>query len=201
MPMASLPFTGFESFLLQALVLLWVLVEIVGVVVIPRLGGRGGPPRHKDERSDLSTILLRVSLYASVLVAILLVLKRTAMLPDGSFYPGIALMAIGMLVRLWAVLVLGRFFTLTIGVQKDQKLVDRGPYRLIRHPSYLGLLLIAVGIGMALKSWGGTVAIIVLFGAALAYRIHTEERFLVAELGDDYLKYMKRTKRIIPYVL
>lgn len=131
----------------------------------------------------------------------MLVVKNIAMLPDWFFYPGIFLMVIGILVRQWAIIILGRSFTLAISVQKNQKVVDYGPYRFIRHPSYLGMFLTVIGIGVALRSWGGILVILVLFGLAIGYRIHIEEKFLVSELGDDYIQYMKRTKRLIPFVL
>ena len=140
-------------------------------------------------------------MYVSVLIAIMLAVKNIAMLPDWFFYPGIFLMVIGILVRQWAIFVLGRFFTLTVSVQKNQKVVDYGPYRFIRHPSYLGLFIIIIGIGLALGSWGGILVLLVMNGLAFGYRIHIEEKFLVSELGDNYIQYMKRTKRLIPFVL
>lgn len=137
----------------------------------------------------------------SIFIAIMLPVNNIAMLPNWFVYPGILLIAIGILVRQWAIFVLGRFFTLNIGVQKDQKVVDYGPYRYIRHPSYLGMSLTVIGIGAALQSWGGILAILVIYGLAIGYRIRIEEKFLVSELGDDYIRYMKRTKRLIPFVI
>jgi protein-S-isoprenylcysteine O-methyltransferase Ste14 len=86
-------------------------------------------------------------------------------------------------------------------VQKNQKVVDHGPYRYIRHPSYLGLFLIVIGIGLALHSWAGILVLLVMNGVAFGYRMHVEEKVLVSELGDDYVQYIKRTKRLIPYIL
>jgi protein-S-isoprenylcysteine O-methyltransferase Ste14 len=193
--------TGFEAILFSSVSLLWILSEIVGGAIIPMLRRRGGAKSRKDNRSNLSNLLLRVLLYVSILIAILLTLNKIAMLPEWFFYPGVILMVIGILVRLWAMFTLGRFFTLTISVLKDQKVVDYGPYRFIRHPSYLGLFLIVIGMGVALQSWGGILVILVIYGLAIGYRIHVEEKYLVSELGDDYIQYMKRTKRLIPFVL
>jgi protein-S-isoprenylcysteine O-methyltransferase Ste14 len=58
-----------------------------------------------------------------------------------------------------------------------------------------------IGVGVALQSWGGILVILVLFGVAIGYRIHIEEKVMISELGDDYVQYMKRTKRLIPFVL
>jgi protein-S-isoprenylcysteine O-methyltransferase Ste14 len=59
--------------------------------------------------------------------------------------------------------------------------------------------LIVIGIGVTLQSWVGILVILVIFGLALGYRIHVEEKFLVSELGDDYIQYMKKTKQLIPF--
>ncbi len=140
-------------------------------------------------------------MYVSVMIAIWFDLENIAMLPDWVFYPGIMIIVIGIIVRQWAIFVLGRFFTTTVSVQKSQKVIDHGPYRYIRHPSYLGIFLIIVGIGLALHTWGGILVLLVMNGIALGYRMHVEEKVLVSELGDDYVQYMKRTKRLIPFIL
>jgi protein-S-isoprenylcysteine O-methyltransferase Ste14 len=58
-----------------------------------------------------------------------------------------------------------------------------------------------IGIGVAIQSWGGILVILVLFGVAIGHRIHIEEKVMISELGDDYIRYMKRTKRLIPFVV
>jgi protein-S-isoprenylcysteine O-methyltransferase Ste14 len=190
--------TNFETILFSAVVFIWVLSEAIGGGIIPMLRRSGGDTKRKDNGSVL---LIRVLMYVSVMIAILLDLENIAMLPNWFFYPGIFLIVIGILVRQWAIFVLGRFFTLTVSVQKNQKVVDHGPYRYIRHPSYLGLFLIVIGIGLALHSWAGILVLLVMNGVAFGYRMHVEEKVLVSELGDDYVQYIKRTKRLIPYIL
>jgi len=88
-----------------------------------------------------------------------------------------------------------------VGVQKGQKVVDKGPYRLVRHPAYTGGLLTLVGLGLALQSWGAVLLLALIFSLTFGYRIYVEERVLVSELGDEYVKYTKWTKRLIPYIL
>ncbi len=189
--------TNFETILFSSVVMIWVLSEAIGGGIIPMLRRSGRDTKKKDNGSVL---LIRVLMYVSVMIAILFDLENIAMLPNWFFYPGIFLMVIGILVRQWAIFVLGRFFTITVSVQKNQKVVDHGPYRYIRHPSYLGLFLIVIGIGLALHSWGGILVLIVMNGVAFGYRMHVEEKALVSELGDDYIQYMKRTKRLIPFI-
>ena len=195
MPLFS---SDFENIVFQSIVGLWVFSEFVGGGIIPRLRRRGKEVTRRDKGSNL---VLNVSLFVSIIIAIFLAANNTAMLPSGFFYSGIVLIVIGILVRQWAIFTLGRFFTLTVGTQKDQKVVDYGPYRFIRHPSYLGLLIALLGIGVALQSWEGVLAIVVISGLAIGYRIYIEEKVMVLELGDDYVQYMKRTKRLIPWVV
>ena len=185
----------------MSVAVLWVLAELVGGGIVPMLRRRGGTIERKDNRTIISNNLLRLSLYVSIAIAIFLAQYNIAILPNWFFYVGASLMVIGIIVRQWSIFILGRSFTLTISVQKNQKVVDNGPYRLIRHPSYLGMSLTLIGIGVALQSLGGVLAILVIYGLAIGYRIHVEEKFLASELGDDYIRYMKRTKRIIPFVL
>lgn len=195
MPLFS---SGFENIVFVSIVGLWVFSEITGGGIIPVLRRRGKEVTIQDNGSNL---VLRVSLFVSIIIAFFLAVNNTGMLPHGFFYPGIVLIVIGIILRQWAIFTLGRFFTLTVGIQKNQKVVDYGPYRFIRHPSYLGLLIVLLGIDVALQSWVGVLAIVVISGLAIGYRIHIEEKVMVSEFGEDYLKYMKRTRRLIPYIV
>ena len=103
--------------------------------------------------------------------------------------------------RQWAVAVLGRYFSNVIGIQENQKVVQSGPYRLVRHPSYTGILLIQIGIALALQSLVAIFAALAIFGLAYGHRMLNEEKFLIKELGSDYTQYMNRTKRIIPFLV
>jgi len=122
-------------------------------------------------------------------------------MPESFLYIGIGLMAVGIAFRQWAILVLGRFFSTTVRIVSDQKLVTRGPYHVVRHPSYTGALLILLGLGLGSRTWAGTMIILALFGLAYNYRINVEEKALKAELGQAYTDYAKKTKRLIPFVL
>ncbi len=110
-------------------------------------------------------------------------------------------MLLGVLVRQWAIAVLGRFFSLTARVATDHRVVTRGPYRLVRHPSYTGVLITFIGRGLAVQSLGGLLVLLGVFSLSYGYRIRVEEKTLLSELGQDYASYMKRTKRLIPYLI
>ncbi len=113
---------------------------------------------------------------------------------------GLVLLAGGLAFRTWAIRTLGRFFTAAVEVQQDQKVIQTGPFRFIRHPSYLGTVILIVGVPVLLRSYVGLVASIVLFAFAYALRISAEEKALAEELGAAYVDYQKRTWRLIPFV-
>ncbi len=177
---------------------LWLLSELVIGGIIPRSRRRGTPIRYEDRSSRL---LISLSMLLSLTIAFLFAASGIASLPSWAFYLGIGLMIAGILLRQWSIAVLGRYFSRTVGVQEGQAVVDRGPYRLVRHPAYTGSLLTMVGLGFVLQSWGAVLVLIVFFGVAFGYRIHVEEGVLTSKLGDEYVAYAKKTKRLIPYVL
>jgi protein-S-isoprenylcysteine O-methyltransferase Ste14 len=177
---------------------LWLLSELVIGGIIPRSRRHGTPIRYEDKSSRL---LISLSMFLSLIIAFLFAASGITSLPSGAFYLGIGLMIAGILLRQWSIAVLGRYFSRTVGVQEGQAVVDRGPYRLVRHPAYTGSLLTMVGLGFVLQSWGAVLVLIAFFGVAFGYRIHVEEAVLTSKLGDEYVAYAKKTKRLIPYVL
>jgi protein-S-isoprenylcysteine O-methyltransferase Ste14 len=113
----------------------------------------------------------------------------------------LVLYAGGMGLRWWAVITLGKFFTIDVATHDDHALVSTGPFRFVRHPSYTGLLLAFLGFGVSL---GNTVSLIVLIApiaVTLAYRMRVEEAVLRSALGASYEAYCARTKRLIPGVI
>jgi protein-S-isoprenylcysteine O-methyltransferase Ste14 len=178
--------------------ILWILSEIVGSSIIPSLRRRGTKIERRDRGSRFVII---GSIFLSIGIAFTFAAIGIAILPGWVSYIGSALMLAGIVLRQWSIAVLGGFFSPSVGIQKGQKVVTRGPYRLVRHPSYTGALMIVTGVGLALQSWGAVLVILLIAGLAFGYRIRMEEKVLVSELGEEYLPYSKRTKRLIPYIL
>lgn len=172
--------------------------EVVGAGILPRLRQKGAVKSKGDRGSRL---IIFLGVIVSVTVAFYFGSNGIALLPKSFFYPGIGIMVLGIIVRQWSIAVLGRFFSLSVVVTSEHKIVDAGPYRFIRHPSYTGALLTLIGLGLALQSWGAVVLLSVIFGAVFGYRIQVEEGVLKKELGEEYVNYAKRTKRLIPFLL
>ena len=116
------------------------------------------------------------------------------------FALGIAVWLCGIVFRLYSVRVLGRFFTTDVAIAKGHRIVEQGPYRWLRHPSYLGGLLAQVGFGMTMTNWLAMFLPVCCLAAAYAYRIPIEEQALLRGLGPGYSDYMRRTWRLIPFV-
>jgi protein-S-isoprenylcysteine O-methyltransferase Ste14 len=122
-------------------------------------------------------------------------------LPGPSWLPvviGLSVAWLGMAMRAWSVRTLGEFFTVDVTVAADQRLIDDGPYALVRHPSYTGMLMAILGFGIALDSWGAVAAALLLPLAAVVNRIRHEETLLRRELGEPYEAYAERTARLVP---
>jgi protein-S-isoprenylcysteine O-methyltransferase Ste14 len=116
------------------------------------------------------------------------------------FVAGLVLMLAGLALRWYAVWVLGPSFTVDVATRPGQPVVESGPYRWIRHPSYTGGLLTLLGVLVCCCNLVSLLAIIVGL-AGYAYRIRIEERALATDLGAPYRDYMRRTKRLIPFVV
>ena len=101
---------------------------------------------------------------------------------------------------MWSVATLGASFRTTVETHEGQSVVSSGPYRLIRHPSYSGILLICLGFGLTTQSWLSLACAVIPGLAALLYRIRIEEAALVAAMGSDYRAYQRRTKRLVPWL-
>jgi protein-S-isoprenylcysteine O-methyltransferase len=125
---------------------------------------------------------------------------RIALPPQAVFNTAMGLLWAGMFLRLWAVLVLGRFFHTEVLVRDDHRLVTAGPYRVLRHPSYSGGLLIVAGIGLAMGNWVSTFGVSLCAMIAYAWRILVEEKALRARFGATFEEHRRRTWAIIPFV-
>jgi protein-S-isoprenylcysteine O-methyltransferase Ste14 len=116
---------------------------------------------------------------------------------DATRWLGVALYAVGGALRIWPVYVLGNRFSGLVAIQPGHTLVTDGIYGVIRHPSYLGLLINALGWSLAFRSGVGVLLTLLMLLTLLA-RIRAEERLLLEQFGDAYAAYCARTSRLIP---
>ena len=177
---------------------LWLAYEI-WLVIRDAAHGKGKTGSDKGTRYFNS-----IAIWAGITVAAILNGFPKFFFPGGrisaGFLIGIAIMLAGLALRIWSVATLGASFRTTVETHGDQKLVSHGPYRLLRHPSYTGMIIICCGYGIALQNWLSLLVAVLLPLSALLYRIHVEEAALASSFGPDYIEYQKHTKRLVPWV-
>jgi protein-S-isoprenylcysteine O-methyltransferase Ste14 len=115
-------------------------------------------------------------------------------------WPGVVLVLCGIALRVWANLTLGRFYTRTLRVLEDHALVQRGPYRLIRHPGYLGTIVMWAGAGLAAANWAAILLVLAVLGLVYYHRIEAEEAMLLERLGKEYADYRLHTWKLVPFL-
>ncbi len=123
-----------------------------------------------------------------------------AAIPPGIAWVALVLLWCGVGLRLWSFRTLGRYFTFTVQTSADQPVITDGPYRVVRHPSYAGILLAVIGVGLFIGNWVSFFILMVAFGCGIVFRIRVEERALLQELGEPYRAYAATHKRLVPFV-
>jgi protein-S-isoprenylcysteine O-methyltransferase Ste14 len=159
------------------------------------------PDRRQDRMSGPA--LIGFLLLAVWLGSILAGLVPGAAITAGRvllFVVGLVLALAGIAIRQYAVATLGRFFTVRVMTRPNQTVVDTGLYRYVRHPSYSGSLLTVLGVLLCSTNWL-SLACFVLALPGFVYRIRVEERALTQALGEPYRDYMRRTRRLVPFVV
>lgn len=116
------------------------------------------------------------------------------------FVTGLVLMVSGMALRWYSIWILGSSFTCVVATRPGQEVVQSGPYRWVRHPSYTGSLLTILGVLLCCANFASLAALAVA-AVGYGYRIRVEERALATDLGASYRDYMRRTRRLIPFLI
>jgi protein-S-isoprenylcysteine O-methyltransferase Ste14 len=175
----------------------------VGAFLVGELSQALRVRRGADRTNLRAELLFRAMFFAGIL----LIPTGRAVAPDATIGGGVWIFSLGVLVawlglllRWWSFVVLGKYFSVVLRTSQDQPVVDRGPYRLLRHPSYTGLLLAFVGAGLMVDNWVSTAGSVALLLVALVYRIRLEERALEAALGDRYRDFAAGRARLVPFL-
>jgi protein-S-isoprenylcysteine O-methyltransferase len=168
--------------------------------------GLGVLRRSRDDSVDADDSTLRV-LWITILLSlgaaffIATRVPAAAMThPDLALWTGCLLFGLGLALRWYSIAYLGRFFTVNVAIHSRHEVVDTGPYKHIRHPSYAGALLALLGLALCLGNWICLAVVMLPVTWAFARRIVTEEHALANALGTPYTRYMQRTKRLAPYI-
>ncbi len=173
----------------------WIATELLVLVVTRTRRGEG-------EIRDRGSLLV---LWGVILCSMFFGSSLGQRYAPAAFHAGhwlrllcLGLMALGLVIRWTAIYTLGKSFSVNVAIHPTQRLNQSGLFHYMRHPSYTGMVLIFLAIGLATRNWLALALIFVPPMAALLYRIHVEEQALTAAFGEEYVAYSRTTKRLIP---
>ncbi|OGO08113.1 MAG: hypothetical protein A3K46_01060 [Chloroflexi bacterium RBG_13_60_9] len=179
---------------------LWGLIEVAGAFVLRR-NLRRQEAADKDRGSILGIIAcLWAGLFLAGYVSREIPQAGLGLNPALARTLAAIIILLGIAFRQHAIRTLGRFFTQDVAVSAGQAIIQTGPYRLIRHPAYTGTLISVMGIGLGMINWLSLAAAAAGFLIGHLFRIRIEEQALLETVGKSYADYMRRTKRLIPFL-
>lgn len=158
---------------------------------------RGASHAHLGEE-----VVFRAVFFAGILMLPLAHVLAADAVIHGAwvFVLGAVIGWLGLALRWWSFLTLGQYFTTVVRTSADQVVVDRGPYRVLRHPSYTGLLAAVLGGGLMLGNWVGAAGCFLVILGGLVFRLTREERSMIGALGDAYVAFAQDRARLLPFV-
>ena len=179
---------------------LWIVVEIYVVFTARiRRGGNTGVTTSDRGSMFVLWIVIFSSITASFSVA---ATYQASAMHAGHWLQTVSLLLLcaGLAIRITAIYTLGRSFTANVSIHAKQTLHRSGLFRYLRHPSYTGMLLIFLALGLHMQNWLSLAIVLIPPFAALLYRIHVEEEALTEAFGEDYRDYIRTSKRLVPGV-
>jgi protein-S-isoprenylcysteine O-methyltransferase Ste14 len=177
------------------------LLNSYAAITIPEVGRTRGAATKVVQRQRLAVFALQVIPLALVVVAPYSDRRHIGALDAPEFvrFIGVVTYALGFLLMHWAEACLGKLFSVQVAVQDGHRLVTDGPYRYVRHPRYLGIVVFLSGIALVFRSW-----VALVLGAAsaavLLWRIRDEEALMRQEFGAQWSAYAGRSWRLLPFV-
>lgn len=179
---------------------IWILfaIGLIGSIFQPDYNLLKEKSNTKDKGTEAQIIW---SIYISQLLA---VLEATYLrFPDSVKWNmvttvSLIIIILGLMLRTWSIYTLGNYFTMHLAIQKEHKIVCKGPYKYLRHPSYVGAFLTYLGTTIFLHSWFSLIIATVILSIAWLRRMHYEEKLLFEEFGEEYKSYCRTAKRAIP---
>lgn len=205
LPLTAWGWSAWRGFLADparaAYLALALLLNLVISCRMPEVGKARERAKTTVARQRWAVVALQLLALSLVLVPPFCDRRALAVLPgaEGLRFAGLALYVGGLLLMHWTQAHLGRQFSVQVAIQDGHRLVTDGPYRRVRHPRYLGILLFSSGLALVFRSALGLAAAVAT-AAVLLWRIRDEEALMSAEFGPEWEAYARRTRRLLPWV-
>jgi protein-S-isoprenylcysteine O-methyltransferase Ste14 len=184
--------------------ILWVVVALfpiseVALAFVKRSGGRAA---QSEDRGSMALLWLSIAFGLGLAIAAQWIPStRVPGPPHMIRILALGLSLGGLALRWAAILTLGRLFTVDVAIHAGHVVIQAGLYRLVRHPSYTGLLVAFLGLGVFFANWLSILGLLIPITLAVLNRVVKEEHALLTSLGAEYAAYCARTKRFIPGLL
>jgi protein-S-isoprenylcysteine O-methyltransferase Ste14 len=181
-------------------ILFWIVFIWIFSLEILHSGIVAGAPSNTQDAGTLRLINIGTDIALLLAFALSFLPWLVIPYPRVSLYIGTGLLIVGSLLRRYCVRILGKYFTAAITVSSNQPIIEKGPYRWIRHPSYTAGFLVFFGIGFALGYWLSLIIFFLEICIVYCRRVKAEEAALLGTLGEPYRAYMAHTKRFVPFI-
>lgn len=203
--LVSVPFFVFIAYKNLSLLLEWkVIVIFIMGVIASYYQAEYHPLKVNNIKEDKGTVLQ--ILWTVYLTQTLALLEAFYINPDRSFHLDfssllfLSVAIFGLVFRSWSYLTLGKFFTMHLETQENHQLIESGPYRFLRHPSYTGAFLTYIFTPLFLTSWYSAILSAILLFWAFYRRITLEEKMLTSHMGEAYVKFCSSRSRLLPLI-
>lgn len=198
--LAILAFGGVKAFFGDPALIALTVVTLAMMAVAPFSGGNLSSGEKEDRGNRwVFTAFSVIALSSAIVPPYTDRIGLWTIDGEATRWVGVALYTVGSVLRLWPVFVLGSRFSGLVAIQPGHNLETRGIYSLIRNPSYLGMIVLMLGWGLAFRGWSGIVIALLLL-VPLVSRMRAEEQLLKAHFGAEYEAYLKRTWRLVPLI-
>jgi len=191
MPLSLFPIGNFPNKLFASIFsILFLIIILLELRIILR---------NKEQKEDKGSLIL-IGIFVPLTTMIILSFTNIGKINSIFSYTGLLILILGFILRQHSINTLGKFFTPVVTKNKNQEIIQKGPYKYIRHPSYTGLFLELFGAAFAFANWISILLVIVFLVPSILYRIKVEETFLSKNF-KKYKDYQKKTWKLIPFII
>ncbi|MCC5889836.1 MAG: isoprenylcysteine carboxylmethyltransferase family protein [Alkalibacterium sp.] len=161
------------------------------------------PSLNKEEQSKQKSFRVILAAILSIILVNALMAWQNVLLVDSSVLQAVALViyASGLVVRFWALIMLGNNFSRNVEVSKEQELISHGPYKYVRHPSYTGLFLLATAVPLFVGNVLVFILAVALMYVVLNRRMKEEESFMEEVMGERYVRWKNERYKLLPFII